>query len=131
MANKYTKECDELTGYIRDKTPKKKTLSANDKRFSNVLSCFTLSKFREKRKQEENGVLWKSQKIYGVSVGAKHYCDVAIHMGDYVCNRYINGGASYMVKGEKNGIEILDPNFIKQARKTHRGQLLIKKMMKL
>lgn len=131
MANKYTKECDELTGYIRDKTPKKKTLSAYDKRFSNVLSCFTLSKFREKRKKEENGVLWKSQKIYGASVGAQGYCDVAIHMADdYVCNRYVNG-ASYIVKNEKNGIEILDPKFIKQANKTHRGKLLIKKMMKL
>ena len=130
MANKYTKQCDELTGCIRDKTPTKKTLSAYDKRFSNVLSCFTLSKFREKRKKEENGVLWKSQKIYGVSVGAQGFCDVAIHMNDYVCVRYVNGGASYMVKGEKNGIEILDPKFIQKAKKTHRGQLLIKQLIK-
>jgi hypothetical protein len=132
MANKYTKQCNGITGYIRDKTPNKK-LSADDKRFSNALCCFTLSKCREKRIKDANGILWKSQKIYGVSVGTS-YCEYSIHMNDYRVNIYKTYDTkewNYTVKGEKNGIEILDPKFIQKARKTHRGKLLIKQMMKL
>ena len=118
-AVKYTKQCDELTGCIVGKTPIKKHLDAVEKRISNVLGCYTISKCRQKTTVDEEGISWKSQKIYGVRVGSGHWCEYGLHLSK----------TESVV--EKNGIEILDPKFIQKAKKKPKGQELIKKLIKL
>ena len=118
-AIKYTKRCDELTGCIVGKTPIKKHLDANEKRFSNVLGCYSISKCRQKQTIDEEGISWKSQKIYGVTTGSGHWCEWGLHL------------SRIESVVEKNGIEILDPKFIQKAKKKKTGQELIKKLMKL
>jgi hypothetical protein len=89
-----------------------------DKTFSNALACFTIVK-THRNKKIENGIVYTSELLYKVAVGTK-LCEYGFHLG--------KGFNKTVVK---NGIEVLDPVFIKNANKTKKGKALIKQMMKI
>jgi len=134
MATKY--EVDEKTGHIEGVTYqkggyKKLHLTRDDKNFSNVLSCFSLVKGRE-RTLNIYGFRYKTEKLWFVATGTR-YCEFALHFQkykiDYPDNRF--NDPPQILFAEKNGIEVLDPKFLKTAKRTKTGQDLIKKMMKI
>jgi len=134
MARKY--KLDEKTGHIEGVTYqkggyKKLHLTRDDKNFSNVLGCFSLVKGQEHYITIDN-VRYTSEKLWIVFVGTR-YCEFALHFEkykiDYPDDRF--NDPPQILFAEENGIEILDPKFLKKAKRTKTGQDLIKKMMKI
>ena len=133
-AHKYDKRCNIVNGSLKGVTGEHKT----NYEFADVIGRYSIRKTLQlefKTTVVVNGVdvetNVKSKDRFWQVVTYSHFgCLCHYHYKDYIWI-YRWGGQGLQYKNEKNGIELLDPKFVKKAQKTKKGKALIQHLLKV
>jgi hypothetical protein len=145
-ALKYDRRCSRINGALKGVIGPHKT----NYEFTDVIGHYSIRKTKQfelkidivsNSEDFENVVVKSKDRFWEVvpytNVGFLFY----LHNKEYDYSRrftFVNGKPDYIsandiltCKNEKNGIELLDPKFIKKAQKTKRGKALIQHLLKV